>query len=144
MVDRPRFSVRMLLALTAAVAAGCALCVAPREWKPDWRVGVLAFVAMAAVPASAIVGIVYGGRYGRAFSIGVLTSSSWLAVLLWAVMRDAYTTFVGEGMSFASGVDFFVIFARNACHDVGAITLCSLAVGFICVIVCWCIGPTKV
>jgi hypothetical protein len=143
MVERPQISVRMLLALTAAIAAALALCATPREWNPHWRLGVFTFIVMASAPASAIVGIVYGGPYGRAFSIGVLTSSSWLAVLLWPVMREAQTIYVGQGTSFASGSDFFVFFARSASHDVGAFTLCSFAVGFICTIVCWCLGPTK-
>lgn len=143
MADRPTFSLRMLLAFTTAAAASAALCAAPQAWKPDWRLGVFAFVVMASVPASAIVGILCAGRYGRAFSIGVLTTGSWMATLLLVVMHGARTTFVGKGMSFATGIDFWTTFARNAAHDVGALTACSLVVGLVCVLICWCIGSPR-
>jgi hypothetical protein len=59
------------------------------------------------------------------------------------VTQNERMTVVGKGMSFNAGKNFFVIFARNASEDIGAVTLCSLAVGLISVIVCWCLGRQK-
>jgi hypothetical protein len=138
-VPRFQFSIRLMLAATAWVAAAVALLAVDQDWRPNWTTGALAFIVMMAVPAVSIVGIVYAGTYCRAFCVGALIPSLWTAILLLMVMRSQEMIVTGKGVTFPVAKEFLTLFARNACTNVGASTCCSLVVGLICALTRSCL-----
>ena len=72
-----RFSLISLILLTG-VAGG--LCCVFFALPPVMTLIALFMVTMAVIPAAAVSGLIYGRGYRRAFSIGVLTSMSWLLI----------------------------------------------------------------
>jgi hypothetical protein len=71
-----RFSLRSMLIVTAVLAVYCALYFA---LPPGLSVFLLMLATLIPLPAAAIAGIVYGKSYVRAFFIGCISSTLWVA-----------------------------------------------------------------
>jgi hypothetical protein len=78
MAARPQFSLRMMFAAVAAVAAALGVLVP----KPSWYSGLAMMLLANAFPAMLWVGVRQGKGYARSFCLGALTPALTAAVFL--------------------------------------------------------------
>lgn len=134
MVARPQFSVRLMLAATAAVA----LLMAEATVFPDWLAAVVGVIVQILAPAAAVAGILYGRDYSRAFFIGALVGwySSLRVIGAPAMLQQGMAGMLQYSVASAF-YDGFSLLGNETRRSFAAMWTLSLAAGLLSVLVRW-------